>query len=135
MLVGYENTHYFHQFTNKRRVTNAVWEEVDEDNTKVFDQASIRKESRSYFADLYKEPDTVTIEDQLEVLNLFPSYVSNEDNRSIFIPVTIKEVETTLKNFAKDKSPGPDGWTVEFFLHFFDMLGLELVEAIEYTWL
>jgi hypothetical protein len=27
-----------------------------------------------------------------------------------------------LKGFAKDKSPGPDGWTVDFFLHFLSWL-------------
>jgi hypothetical protein len=36
-----------------------------------------------------------------------------------------------LKSFSKDKSPGPDGWTVEFYLHFFDLLGLDLQELVE----
>ena len=46
-------------------------------------------------------------------------------------PITLKEVDSTLKLFAKDKSPGFDGWTVEFFLHLFDILRPELVRAIE----
>ena len=33
----------------------------------------------------------------------------------------------------KEKSLGPDGWTVEFFLHFFDMLGPELLAMVEDT--
>ena len=36
-----------------------------------------------------------------------------------------------LKSFNKDKSPGPDGWPVEFFLAFFDILGIELVNVVE----
>ena len=47
--------------------------------------------------------------------------------------VTPDEVEATLKGFAKDKSPRPDRWTVEFYLHFFDLWGMELVKAIEDT--
>ena len=42
----------------------------------------------------------------------------------------MEEVENTLKGFALDKSPGLDGWTMEFYLHFFNMLGMELVQAI-----
>jgi len=36
-----------------------------------------------------------------------------------------------LKAFAKDKSPGPDGWTVEFFLHYFDLVGEDLLGMVE----
>jgi hypothetical protein len=31
----------------------------------------------------------------------------------------------------KDKSLGPDGWTHELFHHFFDLLGKDLLAAIE----
>jgi hypothetical protein len=41
-------------------------------------------------------------------------------------PVTLSEILSTLKGFTASKSPGPDGWTVEFFLAFFDLLGNEL---------
>jgi hypothetical protein len=41
------------------------------------------------------------------------------------------EVLTTLKGFVVSKSLGPDGWTVEFFLDFFDLLGPELLEVVE----
>ena len=38
-----------------------------------------------------------------------------------------------LKSFSKDKSPGPDGWTIEFYLHFFDLVGPDLLELVENT--
>ena len=40
-------------------------------------------------------------------------------------------METTLKSFKKDKVPGPDGFPVEFFLAFFDLLGEEVVNLVE----
>ena len=46
-------------------------------------------------------------------------------------PVSKDEVEATLKSMQKEKSPGLDGWTVEFFLHFFYSLGDDLVAVIE----
>ena len=42
--------------------------------------------------------------------------------------ITIKKV---LNGFEKVKSLGPDGWTVELFLEFFDMLGEYLFAMVE----
>ena len=45
--------------------------------------------------------------------------------------VTKEEVLEVLKEFMKDKSPGPEGWAVEFYLHFFELVASNLVEAVE----
>ena len=50
---------------------------------------------------------------------------------SLIALVTLSEIELALKSFKKDRSPGPDGWPVEFFLHFFDLLGKDLLSAVE----
>ena len=44
---------------------------------------------------------------------------------------SIGEIEGPLKTFKKDKSPGPNGWPVEFFLEFFDLIGRDLLNAME----
>lgn len=36
-----------------------------------------------------------------------------------------------MEGFSKDKSPGPDGWMVEEFLEFFDLLGLDILAIVE----
>ena len=33
------------------------------------------------------------------------------------------ELKEVLQRFQKDKSSGPDGWTIEFFIDLFDLLG------------
>lgn len=45
--------------------------------------------------------------------------------------VTMEELEATLKWFKKDKIPGPDGWTVEFYIAFFEILGNNLLKIVE----
>ena len=40
-------------------------------------------------------------------------------------------VNYVLEGFAKDKISGPDDWMVEFFLFFFELLGEEILEAVE----
>eukprot|EP00253_Pinus_taeda_P017522 PITA_17522 len=46
-------------------------------------------------------------------------------------PISKEEVESVLKSMQRDKSPGPDGWTAEFFQHFFEFIGDELVAVVE----
>ena len=67
----------------------------------------------------------------MKVIRLFPSYILQEERVIFTTQITLEEVEWALKSFKKDKSPGPDGWPVEFFLAFFDLLGDELVNLVE----
>eukprot|EP00253_Pinus_taeda_P016641 PITA_16641 len=40
-------------------------------------------------------------------------------------------IRSTLKWFKKDKSPGSDGWPVEFYIDFFDIIRLDLLGVVE----
>ena len=68
---------------------------------------------------------------QLKVIRLFPSFISPEEKETFTGLVTLSEVEAALKTFKKDKSSGPDGWPVEFYLAFFDLLGPDLVNLVD----
>jgi hypothetical protein len=52
-------------------------------------------------------------------------------NITLESPCTTEEIKEVLKGFTKDKSPGPDGWTVEFFLNYFDLVANDLLEVVE----
>lgn len=65
------------------------------------------------------------------MISLFPSFVQEEDKNGFHETITLGEVEAVLRGFKKDKSPGPDGWPVEFFLAFFYLLGEDLHCAAE----
>jgi len=43
----------------------------------------------------------------------------------------MKKFLEVLRVFTKDKIPGPDGWTMEFFMHFFDLVASDLLEAVK----
>ena len=53
------------------------------------------------------------------------------DKESFLKPISLAEVEVVLKGFKIDKILKPDGWPVEFFLDFFDLVGEELRCAAE----
>jgi hypothetical protein len=48
-------------------------------------------------------------------------------------PVTLEEIQSTLKGFSSSKSLGSDGWTIEFFQEFFDLLGNDILDMVEET--
>jgi hypothetical protein len=57
--------------------------------------------------------------------------VNDDEASSLYDPVNLEEIKDVLTLFKKDKSPGPDGWTVEFFTYFFYLVGEDLVQMIE----
>jgi hypothetical protein len=54
-----------------------------------------------------------------------------DESCTLFNPVTLEELKAVLFHFKKDKSPGPDDWTTEFFTFFFDLVGEDLLEMVE----
>ena len=52
--------------------------------------------------------------------------VDVEESCALYSLVTIEELKSVLFHLKKEKSPGPDGWTVEFFTSFFDLVGEDL---------
>jgi hypothetical protein len=52
----------------------------------------------------------------MKVVRLFPRFFNDEMNEIMESKVTKEELKVVLRNFKKAKSPGPGGWTMEFFL-------------------
>eukprot|EP00253_Pinus_taeda_P014508 PITA_14508 len=72
-----------------------------------------------------------TITEVFKTVQSFPRFVEEDEAEDLLIPVTKEEVEVAMKLMGKDKSPGPDGWTIELFLHFFEQIGAEITEVVE----
>ena len=47
--------------------------------------------------------------------------------------VSEEELKATLNSFQKDKSPGPNGWTVELFMVSYGTIGTDLLQLVEET--
>ena len=45
-------------------------------------------------------------------------------------PLTLEECKKVLETFKDNKSPGEDGLTAEFYKHFFDLIGIDLIESL-----
>lgn len=54
-----------------------------------------------------------------------------EDNENLFKEVTKEEILEVLKSFKRDKSVVPDGWSIEIFIHFFEIFKNNLLMMME----
>jgi hypothetical protein len=61
----------------------------------------------------------------------YPSFGDVEKNKELFEEDSEPELKETLHIFQKDKSRGPDGWPIEFYLGFYELLGAYLLHVVE----
>ena len=80
---------------------------------------------------MYKEADKEDTLTQFSVIKDVPRIFTDQESDEVGKQVTLEEVEETISRMPKDKSPGPNGWTQELFKHLFDIMGNELLGAIE----
>ena len=51
----------------------------------------------------------------------------------MFSHVSMEEQKVILGKSKKERIPCPDGWTLEFFVAFIEILGNDLLQVIEYS--
>ena len=56
--------------------------------------------------------------------------LDNKENNNLEGLFTLEECEKVLKTFEENKSPGEDEFTAEFYKHFFDLVGADLINSL-----
>lgn len=120
---GDENSKFFQNYAKGRKVTNTIWNLPLPEGGLAESFNKLSQLGTSHFRSIYRSPLGTNLAEIINVENHFPRFVNGEDTEDLTASVTTGELESTLKWFKKDKSPGPDGWTIEFYVAFYDLLG------------
>eukprot|EP00253_Pinus_taeda_P014726 PITA_14726 len=128
---GERNTKFFHQAMIKHRQSNRILSIQDRNGNRVLEQAEIEQVLIDHHKEILKEPQTDRMQAIQEICSAIPCLVSEDQNKALMRAATFEEIEETVKAMKKGTSPGPDGFTVDFYQAGWHFLGKEILEMVE----
>jgi hypothetical protein len=118
---GDKNTKYFLNLEKYKQETNSVKELFNKNGEVVNDTDSILDIEYDFYKDLYSsvQIENDKIDEFLEHVN---KKIDEDDKNMCDSDITSDEIIEALTAMSKNKSPGSDGLTTEFYCTFYDSL-------------
>ncbi|XP_071683729.1 uncharacterized protein [Lolium perenne] len=115
-LQGDANTKYFHAVANGRRRRCHISSLRTEDG-EITDQQAITQHVYDFYRALMgaEEPKMLCLQQDFWAAG---ARVTDQENEALLRSFSMEELEEVLKDTKTDTAPGPDGFSVSFFKHF-----------------
>jgi len=127
---GERPTNYFCSLEN-RNFINKIIPKLETNGVVVTKQRDILDEVKKFYNNLYSErKDIQNIDLNTLIQHTNINKLNQSESESLEGLITYEETYQTLKNMKNNKSPGSDGFTVEFFKCFWKQLGHFIIRAI-----
>ena len=91
----------------------------------------ISRAAVNYFSNLFSKEDLDARAEERAILDCIPHLVSAEMNEPLLRPILLPEVEKVVFNMKKGMAPSPDGFLIEFFQEFWEIIKLDLLEVVQ----
>ena len=126
---GEKSSKFFFNLEKQNYIKKQVRKLTLNNGITVTDQQTIGKEMESFYSKLYKsELNYNKLDNTFFTSEKIPT-ISNIERDIIDAPITIEECKITLNTFKKNKSPGNDGLTYEFYDKFWNIISNILIKS------
>ncbi|GJW39889.1 RNA-directed DNA polymerase, eukaryota, partial [Tanacetum coccineum] len=126
-IEGDENSKYFHGIINKKRSHLAIRGVFDE-GIWLTDPSLVKKAFIDHYGTRFKKPTMA----RLKLKFSFPNRLSQEQAADLERGVSRDEICSAVWDYEENKSPGPDGFTFEFFRRYWEFIRPDFCDAVEY---
>ncbi|KAG7568298.1 Reverse transcriptase domain [Arabidopsis thaliana x Arabidopsis arenosa] len=127
-----KNTSFFHKSVSVRAARNHIHFLCDHNDRRIVDISEIKSYAASYFENILGCTEMplspVTVDSLRELL---PFRCSDTHNQALIRFVSPEEITKVILAMPLNKSPGPDGFSVEFFRSSWGMVSKEVIEAVQ----
>jgi len=129
---GERNTKYFLNL-EKRQHSKTHITKLKHDGREITDPDEILRSQRLFYKNLYTASPCDATQNDIFFLNANLPKLDKPEQDKLENPLRSEECYNVLKECAKGKCPGSDGLSVEFYLHFWSLLGEEMTQSFNYA--
>ncbi|GKD46421.1 RNA-directed DNA polymerase, eukaryota [Tanacetum coccineum] len=126
-VEGDENTKYFHGIINKNRANLSI-RGVMVDGEWIVDPMRVKEAFKNHFASRFQHPSS----GRCHINFSFPNRLSQEQQIDLESHISTDEIRKAVWDCSENKSPGPDGYTFEFYRKFWSLVGPDFCKAIQW---
>ncbi|GJR22630.1 RNA-directed DNA polymerase, eukaryota [Tanacetum coccineum] len=121
---GDENSKFFHGIINKKHSQLAI-RGVLVDGDWIADPSMVKNKFIKHFANRFASPiSSITFDSK------FPNRLSLDQNDDLERNVSYDEIKRAVWDCGMNKSPGPDGFTFEFYRKYWNLIDYDVVTAV-----
>lgn len=130
--VGILNTGVFHKAVRANLSKNVIHFLLDELERRVYDSSAIKTMILSYYMDLLGSANQAVSPFTVEqIQDIHPYRCSADLSVQLSALPSDEEIRNIIFSLPKSKAPGPDGFSVEFFLSSWELVGSDLIAAVK----
>ncbi|KAG7585341.1 Reverse transcriptase domain [Arabidopsis thaliana x Arabidopsis arenosa] len=128
--VGDQNSAYFHRMAATRQSINHIHFLDDDAGNRITTQLGIKSHCVEFFKDLLGSdvPQSLFVQEDIKAILNFEC--SADQRVSLDAMFTKEEIKDAFFSLPRNKSSGPDGYSAEFFISCWSVVGVEVTAAV-----
>lgn len=127
---GDGNTGLFHALLSARKAKNSIWKLEKDDGTITVNEAEIVEEINRFFEALYRAAPTR----RGEWNDIDWQPVDEENAECLTLPFEEEEIKKAIFGCERNKSPGPDGFSMAFLQDFWGIIKRDVISFFTEFW-